>query len=98
MHQVLNVDQLSVDDIKNHRLSDVFAEFSKLRTQLTERQWLAVTLAYKVGLAQEEVAEQMQIGRTAVTGLLRRARRKKEAHDRRLRKERYDLMRHSFES
>lgn len=61
---------------------DIYQQYEECKTELTPRQWQAVYLRFHVGLTQEEISIKLKIRRSAVCGLLGRAKRTLDAYRR----------------
>ncbi len=88
------VSEIHIDEVEQHRLSDVLDQYAELKHLLTPKQWSAVYLHFGEGLTQAEIAHRMGLRhQSAVSNLLRRARLKKDGHERRSREEQFRLAR-----
>lgn len=82
------------DDLdERHRLSGIFSQYEVCRNELTAAQWKAVCLSFRDGHTQLEIADRLGKSRSAIHGLLKRAGDRKDAFQRRLRSEKYNLAR-----
>ena len=87
------VEHIDVDEVERGRLADVYQEYEACKHLFRKRQWLAIQLFYGEGKTQQEIATLLRITRSAVCGLLSRARKRKAQHDRELRAEQFNVMR-----
>ena len=80
------------------RLADIFEEYEVVKGKLTPKQWQAVVLRFRSGLSEAEIASRLGTNRSAVHGLLQRARERKDRWQRQLRKEAVVGMRNNANS
>ena len=72
--------------------SDVFDEYESCKDIFTSLQWEAIYLHYSQGLTQEQVGTKLGKTRKAISGLLQRAKARKAEHERKIRAEKYEVM------
>ena len=85
-----NMTGLHVETLKHYkhtRQLEIFQEYQSCKDLFTERQWDVLCLYYDKGLTQKEIAEATGKKRSAVSGLLGRARNAKTRHLGRMREE-----------
>ena len=75
---------------------DVFDQYESCKEIFTPLQWEAIYLHYSRGLTQEQVGTQLGKTRKAISGLIQRAKARKEKHDRKIRAEKYEVMKKSI--
>ena len=76
--------------------SDIFDQYESCKEIFTPLQWEVIYLYYSQGLTQEQVGTQLGKTRKAVSGLLQRAKARKAEHDRKIRAEKYEVMKKSI--
>lgn len=79
------------------RFTDVFEEYESCHHIFTSKQWAVIRLYYGEEKTQEQIARQLHKLRSAVSGRLVRAKRKKEQHDRKIRQEKFAYLRREIE-
>lgn len=82
------IDDLGDERIVRLRLADIFAQYQACQHELTEKQWLCVWLRYHDGESQVAIARRLGKSATSISELLRRAKTRKDAYERKLRHER----------
>ena len=80
------------------RLQSIFEEYEACREELTTGQWSAVCLHYRDGLTEQQIAVELKKVRSSVHGLLKRAKQRKDAHQRRMREEQFQVARKHLNS
>ena len=85
-----NRDKLKI--VKAMRLTDVYEEYNNCWYLLTDKQRQAITLRYKDGMTQKQIAEATGTKDSAVSALLKRAEAEKYKYDKKLRAERFNLL------
>ena len=76
--------------------SDVFDQYEACKEIFTPLQWEAIYLYYSQGLTQEQVSIRLDKTRKAISGLLQRAKARKAEHDRKIRAEKYEVMKNNI--
>lgn len=89
----LPIEVLPTDIDERLRLQSLFEQYETCRERLTPGQWRAVCLRFRDRLTEGEVALVLEKSRSAVHGLLKRARLRKEAYGRERREEGFHLAR-----
>lgn len=84
---------LPTDIDERERLWSIHEAYEACRERLTSDQWPAVCLRYRDGLTQAQIAIVLKKSRSAVHGLLERARIRKEIFQRERREESYRMAR-----
>ena len=79
-----------------HHRAEIFNRYQRCQDQLTDRQWEVVALYFQDGKSQETIANELGKSRAAVSGLLRRAKKRKESYEKTLREERFQVGRRSL--
>jgi RNA polymerase sigma factor (sigma-70 family) len=69
------------------RQSEQFEAYETCRHIFSKKQWDVICSYYRDGLSQKEVAQMLKISRASASERLTRAKARKEAHDRMMRKE-----------
>lgn len=82
----------TLEDIRKIRHQDIFERYDSLKHLLTDEQWLAVYLRFKKGLSFNQIAAQMHRGKSTVYQCLQRAEDEIEKHYKKLRKEKFLLL------
>ena len=72
---------------------DIFHEYKKCEDIFRSKQWDVICLHYRDGLDQAQIAARLGKSRSAISGLLTRARKRKKKHDEKLRAEYFRLRR-----
>ena len=67
-------------DYEHTRRSQVFREYESCKELFTSKQWEVIYLYYSQGLTQKEIATETRKRRSAVSGLIKRARGIKDKH------------------
>ena len=89
----LPIEVLPTDIDERLRLQSLFEQYETCRERFTPGQWRAVCLRFRDRLTEEQVASVLKKSRSAVHGLLKRARLRKEACDRKRREEAFQMAR-----
>jgi predicted DNA-binding protein YlxM (UPF0122 family) len=84
--------QETLEEIKRLRDQDVFDRYETCKHLLTNDQWIAAYLHYKRGLSRVQTAKHMVKGRSSVSELLQRAKSRIEEYNKKLREEKYLLL------
>jgi len=71
---------------------EIFEQYQDCQHIFSRKQWEVVYLYYHDGKTEEEIAKEIGRARTTVSDLLNRAGRKKEEHDKKLRREKFDYL------
>lgn len=79
--------------IKTTRLTDVYEKYENYRDIFTDTQWEIVSYRYSDGMTQKQIAEATGKKRSTVSDLLKRAKDRIEEHEKKLRAERFFLLR-----
>lgn len=74
------------------RSTDTYENYQKCWDNLSAKQKNVITLHYKYGLSQKEIAEKNNKGSSSVSALLKRAQEEKEKYERKLRTEKFNLL------
>lgn len=85
--------KLDADDLKSFRkvrFSDIFEQYQDCQHIFTHKQWVVLCLYYRDGKTEEQIAKLLRKGRTTVSDLLNRARRRKEKYDKKVRREMFE--------
>lgn len=69
------------------RRKDIFEKYALWKSDFTARQWAIIELHYQDGLTENQIAKKVGKVRTAINGLLNRAKKRLEDRDRQLRQE-----------
>ena len=89
----LPIEVLPTDIDERLRLQSLFEQYEACRERFTTGQWRAVCLRFRDRLTEAQIASVLKKGRSAVHGLLKRARLRKEAGDRKRREEAFQMAR-----
>lgn len=81
------VDALPRDADERQRLRAIFEQYEACQDSLTAPQWTVVCLRFLDCLTEREIARRLGRSRSAVNGLLQRAKKEKDVEQRRLREE-----------
>lgn len=79
--------------INRIRYLDIFEEYVKIKAEFKTKQWEVIYLYYHDGLTQQQIGKRLDKSRTAISGLLCRAKDKKAAYNKKLRREMYEILR-----
>ena len=71
----------------------MFEQFERYKDKFKEKAWQTIVWYYQGELSEEQIAEKLGIGRSAVSNRLKRARDKKEQFDKERRREAYEELR-----
>ena len=83
----------SLPRIIERRRLDVFQEYEACTHIFTDKQWLVISLHYRDGKTQKEIAKELGKALSTISGHLKEAHKRKNEHDRRLRAERIEILR-----
>lgn len=86
-----NIDNLP--SLNKITFSDIFEQYESCRHILTRKQWHAVCLYYRDGKTEEEIAKETDKARSSVSGLLVRAKRRLQEHNKQMRHEKFEYLR-----
>jgi len=75
------------------RLRSMFSEYGECQEAFTTNQWEAICLRFRDGLTEVQIAAATNRSRSAIHGLLKRSRERKEAYRRQLREEHFCVAR-----
>ena len=83
----------TLQGVERTRRTDMFGGFQSCQHIFTARQWEVIYLYYHEAKNQKQIAAELAKKRSAVSDLLRRARARKEQHNKRLRQEQLRFLR-----
>ncbi len=75
-------------EIQDRRRVDMFEPYERCKDRLSEGQYKAAYLRFRKGKTHQQIGTELGISRTAVTNLLKRARKIKESYEREMRAQR----------
>ncbi len=86
--RMVPVADMSIEFDERQRLTSLFEQYLACQEEFTRPQWAVICLRFRNGHTQAEIGKRIGKSRSAVHGLLERARENKNAFQRKLRNER----------